>query len=203
MPLPAADADRRGDRQREVLGRHAGSEAAIDDDRHGSGPLLRKRLGGQHVLDLAGPDPERECAERTVRGRVAVTANDHHAGLSEAELWPDDMDDALLRITQRVQADAEVGAVATQRLDLRARHRVGDHLVDRACRRVVVLCRDREIRASNGPTGQPQPLERLRAGHLVHEMHVDVEQVGLVVCTADDVSVPDLVRERTWHRGSG
>ncbi|MEJ7719604.1 MAG: hypothetical protein WKF58_03815 [Ilumatobacteraceae bacterium] len=43
---------------------------------------------------------------------------------------------------------------------------------------------------------EAQRLERLRARHLVHEVEVDVEEIGLAVGSAHDVAVPDLVRQR-------
>ena len=44
---------------------------------------------------------------------------------------------------------------------------------------VVVLGGDRQIGPAHRPAGQPQSVEGLRAGHLVDEMQVDVDQVGL------------------------
>src|SRR4029077_10519719 len=43
--------------------------------------------------------------------------------------------------------------------------------------------------------GEPQRLERLRRRHLVHEVQVDVEEVGLARRTMDHVRVPDLLGE--------
>jgi hypothetical protein len=48
------------------------------------------------MLDLAGADAEGERAERAVRRRVAVAADQGRAGQREALLRPDDVDDALL-----------------------------------------------------------------------------------------------------------
>ena len=48
-------------------------------------------------------------------------------------------------------------------------------------------------------TGRPcrrSPVERLGAGDLVHEVEVDVEQVGLALGAMDDVAFPDLLGER-------
>ncbi len=98
-----------------------------------------------------------------------------------------------------MQPDTEVGAVLAQGLDLGGRDRVGDRQQRVDGRDVVVLGGDGQIRAADGPAGQPQRLERLRAGHLVDEMQVDVEQVGFVVGTPDDVGVPDLPRECAPH----
>ena len=55
--------------------------------------------------------------------------------------------------------------------------------VDRAVsgRDVVVLGGDGEVRTSYGAAGGAQAVEGLRAGHLVDQVQVDVEQVRLVV----------------------
>ena len=45
---------------------------------------------------------------------------------------------------------------------------------------------------------QPEPVERLRAGDLVHQVQVDVEQIGLALGMVHEVAVPDLLGER--HR---
>ncbi len=105
-------------------------------DRHRLGPAGRQRLGGQHVLDLAGADAERERAEGAVGGGVGVAADDRDARLGQPELRADDVHDALLDVAQRVQPHAELGAVAAQRLQLGAGDRVGD----RACRTVGRCC---------------------------------------------------------------
>ena len=49
------------------------------------------------------------------------------------------------------------------------------------------------------PAGEPQAVEGLRAGHLVEQVEVDVEQVGLAVGAADDVLVPDLLGQGPAH----
>ena len=47
------------------------------------------------MLDLGGADAEGERAEGAMRRGVAVAADDGHAGLGQALLGADDMDDAL------------------------------------------------------------------------------------------------------------
>ena len=120
-------------------------QLADDVDGHHLRPGLRQRLGGEHVLDLAGADAERDRAERAVRRRVGVAAHDRHARLGEAELRADDVHDALVEVAHRVQADAELLALRAQRLDLRARDRVGDRLVEVGRRDVVVLGGERQV----------------------------------------------------------
>ena len=53
--------------------------------------------------------------------------------------------------------------------------------------------------APDRATGGAQPVERLRAGDLVQQVQVDVEQVGLALGAAHDVRVPDLLRQRASH----
>src|SRR5690606_36177583 len=154
-------------------------------------------LGGQHVLDLAGADAERDAAERAVGGGVGVAADDGHARLGQAELRADDVDHALAGVAHRVQADAELSAVLAQGLDLRLGHRVGDRAEHG--RDVVVLGGDGELGPSHLAAGEPEPVERLGAGDLVDEVQVDVEQVGLAVGTAHDVLLPDLLRKCAAH----
>ena len=168
-----------------------GEQLAHDRDRHRPRPGLREGLRGEDVLDLAGADAEGERTEGAVGRGVRVAADDRHAGLGDAQLRADDVHDALLDVAERVQPDPELGAVAPQRLDLRARDRVGDgqQVVGR---RVVVLGGQREIGPAHRPPGQAQAVERLRAGHLMDEVQVDIEQIRLAVGLAHDVCVPHL-----------
>ena len=60
-------------------------------------------------------------------------------------------------------------------------------------RGVVVLGREGEVGAVDRSAGQAQPVERLRARHLVDEVHVDVEQIRLAGGGVHDVAVPELL----------
>jgi hypothetical protein len=67
----------------------------------------------------------------------------------------------------------------------------------------VVHGRHRQIRAPEATTGQPQAFEGLRAGDLVHQVEVDVEQRGRIVdLDADNVRVNDLVDQSLRVRAS-
>ncbi len=145
------------------------------------GLLLGERLGREHVLDLARADAERERTERAVRRRVAVAADDGHAGLGQPLLRADDVHDPLQGVAHAVEADPELLAVRRKRLDLLAGDRVGDAELEADGRDVVVHRRDRELGAADGATVHSQPVERLGGGDLVHEVQVDVEEVGLTV----------------------
>ncbi len=196
VALPAARADLRDDREDDVLGRDAGSKHALDRDGHGLERLQRKGLGREHVLDLARADAERHGAERAVGARVAVAADDRDARHGQPELGTDDVHDALLDVAERVQADAELLRVPAQGVDLGAARQVGDGLVDGERRGVVVLGRDGQVRSAHRAAGHPQPVEGLRAGDLVHEVKVDVDEVGrAVLALHDEVVIPDLLGE--------
>jgi hypothetical protein len=200
VPLAAPGADAGDDGEDHVLGGRPLGQLALERDGHRLEGRERKGLRGEHVLDLAGADSEGEGPEGPVGRGVRVTADDRESGLGEPQLRAHDVHDALLRVAQRVQPDAELGAVAPQRLDLGAAHRVGDGLVDLEGRGVVVLGGNGEVRAPDGPASEPEPVERLRARHLVDEVEVDVEQVRLPGATlAHDVRVPHLLRQRSSH----
>src|SRR3954447_14367829 len=72
----------------EILGGDAEAEVALVADAHRLGLGLDEALGGEDVLDLARADAEGQRAERAVRRRVAVAADDRKAGWVAAELGP-------------------------------------------------------------------------------------------------------------------
>ena len=151
---------------------------ALVADAHRLGLALDEALGGQHVLDLARADAEGQRAEGAVGGGVAVAADDRHARLGDAELGPDDVDDALAVGAQRVERDAELLAVALERLDLHAAELVADARRDRRAvgGHVVVGRGQRAVGPAHRAPGEAQAVEGLRARDLVDEVQVDVEQ---------------------------
>ena len=80
-----------------------------------------------------------------------------------------------------------------------ARDRVAHRLVDVGGGHVVVHRGDGEVGPAHGAAGQAEPVERLRRRDLVHEVEIDVEEVGLAVATMDDVALPHLLGQRLWH----
>jgi hypothetical protein len=92
--------------------------------------------------------------------------------------------------------DAESGGVLGERLHLQPALRLLD--AERAVGRRHVVVDDREgaLRGVDLAARYAQPLEGLRARHLVDEVAVDVEEGRAVVRHLDDVVVPDLVVER-------
>ena len=84
----AADADARDERQDDVLGGDARAQRAIHAHLKRLRFALQQALRGQHVLDFAGADAERQRAECAVRGGVAIAADHGHAGLRQAQFGP-------------------------------------------------------------------------------------------------------------------
>jgi hypothetical protein len=199
VALTAARADLGDDGEDDVLRRDAGRQFTVDRDGHLLGLVLRQRLRGQHVLDLAGPDAERQRTERPVRGGVAVAADDRHARLGQPELRTDHVHDPLVPVAHGSQPDAELRGVLPQRLDLGPADRVGDRGEDVQRRDVVVLGRHREFGTPDRAPRCSETVEGLRARDLVHEVQVDVEQVGLAGGAAHHVGLVDLLRQGLRH----
>ena len=135
----------------------------------------------------------RERTERAMRRGVAVTADDGGAGQGEALLGPDDVDDALPLVELVVVFDAEFPGVLGQRLDLLDALGVGIGLGAVGGRHVVVDHGERLLGRANLATRRAQAFERLRRGHLVHQVAVDIEQAGAVLGFVHQMVVPDLV----------
>lgn len=150
------------------------------------------------MLDLAGPDPERQRPERPVRGGVRVPAHRDAARKGEALLGADDVDDALPLVGEREVLEAEVLHVPLELQDLRPARGLLDEGLDvdegGPVRRgdVVVDRHQGAVRPPDPPPRQPEPLEGLGGRHLVHQMPVDVNQ-GRLSVVVDEVVVPDLV----------
>ena len=118
MAHGAVDAHLADGAQDQVLGRHAESQLAVVAHAHPARLLLGQALRGEHVLHLARADAQGQCAEGPVRRGVGVAADDRHSRLRHAQLGTDDVHDALAIRAQRVDRDAELLAVALERLHL-------------------------------------------------------------------------------------
>ena len=109
VPMPKASAPTRRARMMSFA-ETPGCSCPLDADFKRFRFALQEALRGEDVFHFAGADAEGQRAERAVRGRVAVTADDGHARLCDAQLRPDDVHDALMRTAQSVEMDA-VGSV--------------------------------------------------------------------------------------------
>ena len=170
-------------------------ERPVVADPHRAGLGLHQALGGEHVLDLARPDPERQRAERAVGGGVRVAAHDRHPRLGDAELGADHVHDPLVIGAERVQRDAELLAVALERLDLHARELVADPRRDR---RAVGRARCGRPWPACGRGGAPCAR---RAGARRRPAGSSPRGPGAGRCRCrparDLVRVPDLVEQRS------
>src|SRR5688572_8218473 len=110
---------------------------------------------------------------------VAVTANDGHAWLRDAQLGSDHVHDALSLGSQRVKLDSELLAVGFQLRNLRRRLPIenGNATVRTAWGGGGRVIHRREIafRAPYPQLAFTQPGEGLGRGDLMNEMKVDVE----------------------------
>ncbi len=199
----ARGADLADDGQHDVLGRAAARQLALDLDQHVLRLLAQQRLRGQHVLDLGSADAVRQRAEGAVRARVRVAADHRHAGQRRALLRSDHVHDALAMVGHLELRDAVGVAVGVQRVDLQLRDRVGDAVAAVGGRHIVVRHRQVRADAPHRPLGQLQPFERLRAGHLVQQVPVDIEQRGAVFLDVHGMVVPEFVVERLGHVAGG
>ena len=192
----AAGAEPADRRQDQVLGRDAGAELAGVVDPHRARPFLHHALGREDVLDLGGADAEGQRAEGAVGGGVAVAADDRHAGLGDAQLRADHVDDALAVGAEAVELQPELLAVALQGFDLDAGELVGDQPGRHRAvgRRVVVGGRQRLVGAADRAAGQAEAVEGLRRGDLVDQVQVDVDQP-----LADLMLLPDLFEHVLRH----
>src|SRR5438067_1922016 len=83
---------------------------------------------------------------------------------------------SLPSIERVVILDAERLGVLGERLHLGRAFRVVDALASVGGRHVVINDRQRFFRRAHFSAGRAQPLERLRGGHLMDEMPVDVDE---------------------------
>ena len=109
------------------------------------------------------------------------------------------MNDTLIRMVQVIQLDAKFVTVLNQLLHLDACH---------LTRRVDVfgLGRDVVIHGGKGFTWlayltamRAQSIKRLRRGHFMHQMPVDVQQWGFVLRLKDDVRIKQFFVQRFGH----
>ena len=160
---------------------------------------LQQALRRQHVLHFAGADAERERAERAVRRGVAVAADDRHAGLREALLGSDDVDDALLVAVEAVSRECRTPC---------SWFRAAPPGSPRSCPRSAAIaawseCCGRWWRCVRSGRRTLKPRSRksgegLRRCHFVDQVQIDVDQRRSAGLLGDDVGVPDFFDDGAW-----
>src|SRR4029077_6510963 len=123
----AVDADFRNQSQDHVFRCDSGWDLASEVDHHALRLLLNQALRGHNVLDFRSTDAEGQGAKRTVSAGMAVTADNGHAGLREAELWANHVNNTLPRAFQVVKSDAKLAAIMAKSLHLVARQGIINH----------------------------------------------------------------------------
>ena len=194
-PVPPPTPILRDEVEDDVLGGHTRRQRALDADLVGLEWTLQQRLRGEHHLDLAGADAEGQRAERAVRGRVRVAADDGHARLGQAQLRADDVDDALPVGAERVERHPELLAVGSQLGQLEGGLLVEDGQRAVVRRRGVIRRGDGPLWVAHGQAATSKTFEGLRAGDLVDEVEVDAKDRGSPGLLVDDMVVPDLLDE--------
>src|SRR6266478_1689793 len=128
---------------------------------------------------------------------VRVAADDGHAGFGEAEFGADDVDDALVGRLDVVELNAEVGTVFAEGFDLAGGDLVDDveTVFDAAGGDVVVHRCDSAISTAQFAARHAEAVEGLRAGDLVDEVKVDVENAGFACGFGDEMLLPDFFEE--------
>ena len=193
----------------DVLGGDAGAHFALDPHFHRLGLLQQQRLRRQHVLNLARADAKCQRAKTAVAGRVRIAANDCGARKRKALFRPHHMDDPLFRVRIADVADAKVRRVLFQRGQLLRALGVLDRdlatigIAARGGRQIVIRNSQGEFGPAHLAPCKAQSLKGLRAGHLVDQMPVDVDDRGPVVAGLDHVIVPDFLVKGARFRLGG
>ncbi len=129
--------------------------------------------------------------ERAVGRGVRVAADHAHAWQGCALLRANHVDDALARIIHLEFGDAVLVAVVVEGLHLQARHLILDGtnatLAFGRGRHVMVRRCDDRVDPPWLALCQPQTFERLRRGHFVDDMTVNVDQRRTVVALFDQM----------------
>src|SRR5690606_17171546 len=126
--------------------------------------------------------------------RVAIATNDRHSRKGQSEFRADNVNNALKGVSEVVQADTEFFTVFSQGLYLMSRQRLPDGEMLVLGRHVVVSCGSCSCRIEYWHATLAKPIECLGAGHLVNEVSVDEQHVGMSVAAFYHVGVPDLVK---------
>src|SRR5690606_12115346 len=106
------------DVQDDVFRYDALAQRTVDLDPHGFRTMLKDTLRGQHLLNFAGSYTKCDRAKGTVSRGVAVATYDRHTGQGQPKFRADNVYDALVRMAQAIQRNAELFAVLFQRLHL-------------------------------------------------------------------------------------
>ena len=140
--------------------------------------------------------PNAPCVEVWLSPQTMVVP-----GKRKTLLGADDVHDALAAVVLVVIGNAEFAGIFGHHPHLLDALRIRIGLGAVGGRDVVIDHRQRLLRRMNFAPGRAQTFERLRRGHLVHQMAVDIEQAGAVIGFVHQMVVPDLVVQRGGRFG--
>src|SRR6266478_1668042 len=201
VAVAAADADLSDDGENQVLRGDALGALAVNENVQRLGARLNEALRCKDVLDFAGADAERQRAERSVSGRVAVTANNRLPGLRDAEFRADDVYDALILAVHVEEANAGFAAVFFEGVELELGVVIEDGQSAVGGGDGMVHHGEGEIGAADLAAFGAKPGEGLRRGAFVNEVAVDVDDCRLAGLLVNNVGVPNFLIERFRRHG--
>ena len=200
MAIATGRADFADDREHDVLGCHPKWQLAFYAHQHVLHFFSDKALGGQYVFDLRRANTVGQGAERAMGRGVRVAADHGHARQCGALLRADHVNDALTHVVHFEFGDAVLVAVVVQGLHLQTGNLIGNRFNPafalRRGRYVMVRGRDIGIDAPRLAPCQTQAFERLRRGHFMNDVTVDIDQRRSIVALLDQMRIPELVVER-------
>ena len=181
------------DVQDDILRIHAGTEFSIHIDAADLGLVERHGLSSEDIAHLAGADAKGDRTECSMGRGVRVAAGDRGAGLGDALLGANDVDDALLAGGEVEKSDAVFRAIRAQGLDHGIREFVAEWL-GAFVRGHDVVHRGKSARGVEHLEIQvAQHAEGLWAGNLMDEVGADQKLGGSIRKSADGVGSPHLV----------
>src|SRR5699024_4484093 len=186
------------DRQDQIFRSHTRCHGTIHPDIHRPGFGLHQRLSREHMLDLTRTDAESKGAEGSMCGCMTVAADDCPARLGESELWPDDVDDALVWMVHIGKPDAEVGTVFSECLHLFLRNFIFDDIPVPG-RNVVIHRGICQVRTPDFAVIQAQAFKSLRRSHFMDKMLIDIDQIRLIRLRMHYMIFPDFFNNCFSH----
>jgi hypothetical protein len=125
---------------------------------------------------------------------VAITANNRHARLRQAEFRANNVNNTLSPVSNIVERNPRVLAVLAESLYLLRCDLVLDNeAVFRRGWHVVVDSRERQVGPAHLPACKTESLERLWRRDFVHEMKVDVNEGRFAGSLSHEVRRPDFL----------
>src|SRR5699024_9518486 len=152
---------------------------------------LIRLLHRENMIVLPSTDADSKGSECYMCGCMTVAADDCPARLGESELWPDDVDDALVWMMHIGKPDAEVGTVFSVCLHLFLRNFIFDDVTIPG-RNVVIHRGICHVRTPDFAVIQAQAFKSLRRSHFMDKMLIDIDQIRLIRLRMHYMIFPDF-----------